>query len=352
MSDLQISLLAIGALVVAGVWLFNTWQERQLRRRTEEAFAREHPDVLLGGEPREPVERVEPSINIEAEPVPQPVPVPAAAPPVAIDPVIDFVVEVMLPEPEAGAALRDELRQLLAETGKTILGEGYVNSSGDWIELGAGADFARMRFALQISDRAGCVALQDLAAFRDAVSAWTAARHGEIKCLDVDAAHAMAVQLDRFCADVDIAIGMNVVTADGSPFAGTRIRALAEKRGLKLEPEGVFHARTESGEIQYSLDNHEPMPFVPEQLRALHTRGVTFLLDVPRVTDALGAFDSMLASAREFAAEMDGALVDDNRTPLTDHAIAAIRKQLEGILAKMEAGRIAAGGVRALRLFG
>jgi hypothetical protein len=36
---------------------------------------------------------------------------------------------------------------------------------------------------------------------------------------------------------------------------------------------------------------------------------------------------------------------------LTDSAIAAIRKQLEGILAKMEAGCIAAGGVRARRLF-
>ena len=117
--------------LVAGVWLFNTWQERQLRRRTEEAFAREHPDVLLGGELREPLERVEPSINIEAEPLPQVAHAPAAVPPVAIDPVIDFVVEVMLPEPAAGAALRDELRQMLAETGKTILGEGYVDASGD-----------------------------------------------------------------------------------------------------------------------------------------------------------------------------------------------------------------------------
>jgi len=37
---------------------------------------------------------------------------------------------------------------------------------------------------------------------------------------------------------------------------------------------------------------------------------------------------------------------------LSDASTAAIRKQLEGILAKMEAGRIAAGGARALRLFG
>ena len=56
--------------------------------------------------------------------------------------------------------------------------------------------------------------------------------------------------------------------------------------------------------------------------------------------------------ARSFAAELGGTLVDDNRAELTDAAIGAIRKQLEGILVKMEAGRIAAGGARALRLFG
>ena len=38
----------------------------------------------------------------------------------------------------------------------------------------------------------------------------------------------MATQLDRFCADIDLAVGINVVTAVGNPFSGTKIRALAE----------------------------------------------------------------------------------------------------------------------------
>ena len=49
--------------------------------------------------------------------------------------------------------------------------------------------------------------------------------------------------------------------------------------------------------------------------------------------------------------DSDGVLVDDNRRPLTDEAIGKIRHQLTGILAKMDAGQIAAGGARALRLF-
>ena len=59
----------------------------------------------------------------------------------------------------------------------------------------------------------------------------------------------------------------------------------------------------------------------------------------------------MLRAARSFASTLDANLVDDNRAALTDDAIDKIRRQLTGILAKMEAGQIAAGGVRALRLF-
>ena len=70
-----------------------------------------------------------------------------------------------------------------------------------------------------------------------------------------------------------------------------------------------------------------------------------------RVADALREFEGMLASARGFAATLGGTLVDDNRAALTDEAIAKIRRQLTGILATMEAGQIAAGGARALRLF-
>ncbi len=169
--------------------------------------------------------------------------------------------------------------------------------------------------------------------------------------MDVTEAHAMAVQLDRFCAGVDIAIGINVVTRDANPFSGARIRELAESAGLSLEPEGVFHAHGEHGDTRFTLDSHEPAPFAPEQMETLTTGGVTFLLDVPRVDDPLRAFDAMLETARNFAVELGGMLVDDNRSELSDGAIEIIRRRLEGMLTKMEAGQIAAGSARALRLF-
>ena len=62
MSDLQVSLLVIGAVVVGAVYLFNWTQERRLRQRLERAFGTEHDDVLLRPAPvaAEPDQRVEP----------------------------------------------------------------------------------------------------------------------------------------------------------------------------------------------------------------------------------------------------------------------------------------------------
>ena len=62
MSDLQLSLLVIGAVVVGGVYLYNRVQERRLRSRLQQAFGGTHDDVLLrtGAESAQAEGRLEP----------------------------------------------------------------------------------------------------------------------------------------------------------------------------------------------------------------------------------------------------------------------------------------------------
>ena len=62
----------------------------------------------------------------------------------------------------------------------------------------------------------------------------------------------------------------------------------------------MFTFAGEDGSTLFTLDNHEPMPFVPEQIKTLSTDGVTLLLDVPRVADA-GA-DTFVAGSAIFGA--------------------------------------------------
>ncbi|MEO8442684.1 MAG: cell division protein ZipA C-terminal FtsZ-binding domain-containing protein [Betaproteobacteria bacterium] len=357
MSDLQTSLFGIGAIVVAGVIAFNWWQERQFRRRAEAAFEHEHDDVLMPATP--PADdaasaRIEP--RLDTAPALIPVARAGVRPAIAltIDPVIDYVVEVELAAPAPSAELHARLNLLAADWGKPVLAARYDAATGAWQtqDVGGGVNASQLRFAVQMSNRAGCIEQDKLRAFRGTVQEWADDEGAvAVKCLEVELAHAMAVQLDRFCADVDIAIGVNVVMRNGVQFAGTKIRALAEAGGMRLESDGVFYLRNDDGKAIYSLDNHEPMPFVPEQIKTMTTSGVTFLLDVPRVAEGTGAFEEMLRAARSLASTLDGKLVDDNRAALSDDAIDQIRRQLTAILAKMEAGQIAAGGARALRLF-
>ena len=69
MSDLQLSLIVIGVLVVVGVYLFNWNQERRFRRKTEQILApvEKAASTALPAEPPPSEERVEPRIEPVAE---------------------------------------------------------------------------------------------------------------------------------------------------------------------------------------------------------------------------------------------------------------------------------------------
>lgn len=346
MSEFQLSLLGIGVAVIVGVYLFNLWQEREFHRNSERAFARQHDDVLLENAA---AGRMEPQLQRAALATAT---VRHRADHMTIDPIIDYVVEASLSAPNSGAEPHEELLALTAAARKPVLVAGRESDS-EWSDAGIGsnAEFSRLRFALQTVNRAGCADQSTLAAFRDTVIKWVARVGGEAAYADIGQAYQTATELDRFCAEVDIAIGLNVISVNGSPFQGAEIRHLAEVAGFKLEADGVFYYYDGAPPALFTVDNHEPMPFVPEQINTLQTSGITLLLDVPRVRDGGKVFDLMVATAHNFASALGGVVVDDKRTPLSDAATAKIRADLNGVLDKMNAAQIAAGSTRAMRLF-
>jgi FtsZ-interacting cell division protein ZipA len=372
MSDLQLSLLAVGAVVVAGVYMFNWTQERRLRRRLKEAFGEERDDVLL--ETSAPAAaRVEPQLGAYSEPAAEDVaeaPEIDAAPAAALerevepraavelpdvpgfDEALDYIVEIRAGEP-LGAAAIGELLAKLAIAVKPCRAAGYSEDSAEWEDLARTADgrYAVIRLALQLVTRGGALDAAQLSAFVDAMRAWAERAGAEVSLPDAQQALQQARALDGFCADVDIAIGINIVAQGGTTFPGTQIRAHAEAAGFNLEPDGVFHYRDGERRTLFTLDNHEPAPFIPEQIKSLSTTGVTLLLDVPRVADGQRVLALMVETAQRLADTLGGQLVDDNRVALNASGIASIRQQLDGIAASMAAHGIPPGGGRALRLF-
>jgi hypothetical protein len=368
MSDLQLGLLAIGVAVVAGVIAYNRWQEARLRRRTEGAFAARHDDALLGGggtagggapparaAAAEPVE-VDRTIEhtLVVDPVPAQPPHEPAAPLAAagLDPAVDYIVELECARPVSGADLARHAQALLDEgLVRPVHWEGYDESRALWRPVSPDGRYPRLRVGIQLTNRAGPAGDEDLLAFCGDVQEVALAIAAQADFPDTDEAVALAQDLDRFCAAVDVQIGLSVIGSESHAFSGSKLRSLAESAGMTIGRDGRFHRYAEDGSELFSLSNLEPMPFHAETMKTLQTRGVTALFDVPRVSASPSAFRRFIDFAHQLEQALGGVLVDDNHKPIGQAALEAIGQQLETIHRTMAARGIPAGGPLALRLF-
>lgn len=374
MSDLQLSLIGLGIALVGGVFAYNKWQERKHRKLAERVFRGDHPDVLLGrrqAEPAEPGEageaRIEPVMPsaTQAEPPAAPTAarsekpadlpgmVVAADPPDDLaDPAIDCVIRFESAELIAGPYLWQAQHQAMGKLTKPLCWCGLNERTGTWERLTANGvgDYRRLRVALQLADRRGPLTDHELTLFLNGVQRMADEFLAVADLPSRNEVLARAAEIDRFCAGVDIQIGVNIVAA-AAPFAGTKLRGLAEAAGMVLREDGMFHARDDAGATLYTLSNLEAVPFAGEALKAFSTHGITFTLDVPRVSGGPRVFDRMIALAKQFAGSLGGTLVDDNRAPLADSALDVIHDKIIEVEQRMASQGLTAGGTQALRLF-
>ena len=365
MSDLQISLIGIGIAFVGSVYAYNKWQERKHRKLAERVFRTEHDDILLSNTAAAPATSAQPEVEPNNRPEERIEPVigkpaasteaaPADEPPGAwVDAGIDCVARFESTEVIGGGYLWQAQQQALAKLTKPVTWVGYNERNRAWELITAhnAGDYHRLRAGLLLADRRGPLSDAELTLFSNGV------HHIADEFLAVAEMPARgdmlarAEELDRFCANVDIQIGVNVVAEGGNSFAGTKLRALSEAAGLVLREDGMFHVCDDSDATLYTLSNLEPSLFVVDDMKTLSTQGITFTLDVPCVADGKRAFDRMVQLAEQMASSLGGALVDDNRTPLGGSALDVIRDKIAEIEERMAAKGLPAGGPQALRLF-
>jgi FtsZ-interacting cell division protein ZipA len=278
---------------------------------------------------------------------------PAEMPQTLLSPQVDAIAALEWVEPLPAAQILASQREALRALKKPLHWVGCNAQTGAWEELKpetAGV-YCRLRVGLQLANRQGPVGNGDLTLFLAAMQRLADELMAVLDLPDAQQMLDQALRLDRFCADVDMQIGVNLVSR-GTPFAGTKIRALAEASGMLLTPDGVYVRPDEEGRLLFSLQNFEASGFVAESLRQLSTHGLVFLLDVPRVPRGQHAYTLMLDTARRFAEALNGQLVDDNRKPLAEAELLNIRQTyVQKPQAVMEARGIPAGGGLALRLF-
>jgi hypothetical protein len=371
MTDLQMSLIAASGVFVAGVFVYNKWQEYKAKKSVERVFASEHEDVLMrsGAEPAELAGgiRHEPSFSLDgdsdsgAQAVPSAgaygdgdepeIPVvrtaDASTPPeelatALVDPLIDCLLPLALEAPARGDKLLPVLQKLRLVGNKPVHYIGLA-VSGDWEPVKHGGVYTKLQGGVQLASRT--TALNELE-YSELVTRLRAVADeigAEPEIPDMMEVMQEAKNLHRFVAGHDAQLGVNL-QSNGAPWAINTLIAALEKQGFDVRPDGRYVMPDGEGGHLFSLSTNVT-------LAEETTSRLTLLLDVPCVAPVRDGFGAMIACAKSLAGRLDASIVDDFSQPLADEALAEIAGQVQEFYADMDRSDIPAGSTRALRLF-
>jgi hypothetical protein len=178
MSDLVIGLLVLGAVVFAGVLVYNRVQVRSVHRTSV-------PSPL-----QESARRREPTLE----------------PSTPADRRVDYVIELESERALSGALVREGWRPLAQRFGRRgVLDQ---DEQGVW------------RAALQLVSRSGAVSEADLVEFRSGVETLAARLGARIAAPELRRALHTARELDRICADADIQVALHIIGENIEPDLG------------------------------------------------------------------------------------------------------------------------------------
>ncbi len=352
MSDLQISLLGIGVAVIVAVYLYNLWLERQYKRHYGDAFRRRE-DALYHGTQSAHFETL-----TEVVETAKPAPAEKVRGNVAneacelLDEATDFIVEIY-PIGLVGADALQPLWQRRFDFGKNVNACGLLAESGSWEKVIAESHvtYSAFRMGLQLSNRSGAVNLARLSDFSDLAREIGAQLQADFTIPDAEEAAARAIELDAFCAELDQMIGLNLLPNGEITLGANEVAEVMQAAGMKLQADGAFHLPDAQGHTIFSVCNVENNPFQHHTFNHMRVKGLTLLLDVPRVEHPVRRFDEMVTFANMLGKELGATVVDDHKAILKESGLAQIREQIELIETRMQAANIEPGSAQARRLF-
>jgi hypothetical protein len=353
MTNIEMS-ISIGAVIVAGVIVYNKWQEHKARKSVARAFSSDHDDILMrSDEPRQ-----EPSFDLNAgsgdkgDPdLHDSVPVlhgtdpttPAAELAISlVDPLIDCLIPLALEVAVRGDKILPILQTLRHVGNKPVHFIG-LHVNGDWEPITHGGVYTKLQAGVQMASRT--TALNELE-YSELVTRLRAVSDdigAEPEIPDMIEVMGEARTLHRFVAGHDAQLGVNLLS-NGAPWSIATLIGALEKQGFDVRPDGRYIMPDGDGGQLFTLSTNVT-------LGADTTSRLTLLLDVPCVAPVRDGFGQMVACAKALVGRLDAIIVDDSDQPLMDEALGEINNQVLDFYQEMEAADIPAGSTRAMRLF-
>ena len=340
LSDLQLSLGLIGFSLLILVMIYNAMRIRKLDKNESK-----NDSIDLSEPSFSPIDgalnKSEPSLGGAS-------PANAQTVMAKIDPLIDCVASLRLPEPITGQEILSQLSDWPKNTQFIWMHEG-LSTDGVWQSITPEQSFTELQLAIQLANRSGPIGMVDLSDFVSKVQLLSNALDDELDLAPHNEIIESAKSLDDFAARCDIQLGVTVVPKDGLWNLMT-IQNVANKAGFLLSRDGREYQRVAADTIIYKLITDQAN-FLRDDLSQSNVQHVTLLLSLPHVSYEITPFELMLDDAKLLAEALNGHLVDDAGRPLVEGAITAIKGQLEEIYQAMTVQGIPAGSAAASRLY-
>jgi cell division protein ZipA len=132
-------------------------------------------------------------------------------------------------------------------------------------------------------------------------------------------------------AAVDKVFSLYVLAPTGVPFRGPVLLGALADAGLEYGDMQIFHCYEEQDgqQLLFSLASiREPGIFDLSAMQDFTTDGLVLFVQVPGQTDAIKAFESMVAAARALANSLDATVYDATNSVLTNQTIGHMREEV------------------------
>lgn len=396
MTDLQISLIAIGAVIIIGILIYNKWQENKTKKMVERAFSSLYDDVLMSDGKNEnktphfqddevPVYQQDPEFkatpnvpNVEKrkksiaeayfqeedivveedahtepglegelqadqeDPSFEEAPVKRKPRTLPVDEIIDCRIPIALDTAVHGDKIIPIAQSLRAVGNKAVNFIGCTENS-DWEAIEYGKTYTALIAGVQLANRASALNEIEYSELVTKLRTIADALGGEPDIPDMRDVMGEAQEMYQFIADHDAQLGINVRAKSGQWDVKTLVAALT-RQGFDRYTDGYLMMQDGDGEPLFSLSlNAQPT--------AETTNCLTFLLDVPRIGAARNGYGAMVSCAKAISSRLNGVIVDDSGQPLSDEILNDIEDQVNAFYSAMESAGILAGSKRAQRLF-
>ena len=362
MSELQITLLVIAGVVLAGLYLAGKWQERRLLRRLSEELGGDVGDALLDDAVRTGTQpalhpagagrgRIEPRLSSEA-------PDPSGQAPDRVDspqqgttgtarrsdwiedPMLDCVLELRCARPVDGVSFIDAAMPLAgSQWPMPVWFVAWDARAQQWVHPDRFGYYTDALAAIQLANRRRVLSEEQIELFVAAVRQAAAALDADCDPPDVVRMAATALELDRLCARLDVRIGLTLESTSG-PWTEARVEAAAAQVGLDS-----------TGPLRWAPPHENGPTPLSVSMQGQVSERIFLELDVPTTLPGGGAVRQLFSLGDQLGVLLKARLVDDNGHPIDAQSVAAIESQLAKLYEDMRGAGIDPGGERARRLY-